>query len=274
MGVLAKETQEDGSVKTILIQKRTHANTNSSEYQDSANCNNNNNNDEPKGEEEEEEEEEEGPSNPWELPDGGFADTTKFLLGWPINFFLYYTVPQCGKEEYKHLYLISFVIATVWIAAYSYIMVWMVAYTGWAFNIPDTIMGLTFLAAGTSVPDTIASILVAKQGLGDMAVSNSIGSNVFDILLGLALPWTLQIIMAKTIYEQPRCPSMGQFAEFVTINSKGLVVSLAMLLASLVFVVSVIHFNGWKLNTKAGILIGIAYIAFVGGSIYNETINA
>ena len=168
----------------------------------------------------------------------------------------------------------SFIIATAWIAFYSYIMVWMVAFTGWAFNIPDVVMGLTFLAAGTSVPDTIASILVAKQGLGDMAVSNSIGSNVFDILLGLALPWTLQIIMAKTIYEQPRCPSMGQFATFVTINSKGLVVSVAMLLASLVFVVSVIHFNGWKLNTRAGILIAVAYVAFVAGSIYNEMQDA
>ena len=29
-------------------------------------------------------------------------------------------------------------------------------------------------------------------GQGDMAVSNSIGSNVFDILIGLALPWFIQ----------------------------------------------------------------------------------
>ena len=52
-------------------------------------------------------------------------------------------------------------------------------------------MGITFLAAGTSVPDTIASVMVARNGYGDMAVSNSIGSNVFDILLGLGLPWFL-----------------------------------------------------------------------------------
>lgn len=30
--------------------------------------------------------------------------------------------------------------------------------------------------------------------MGDMAVSNSIGSNVFDILIGLGLPWTLQTL--------------------------------------------------------------------------------
>lgn len=30
--------------------------------------------------------------------------------------------------------------------------------------------------------------------MGDMAVSNSIGSNVFDILVGLGLPWALQTL--------------------------------------------------------------------------------
>ena len=46
------------------------------------------------------------------------------------------------------------------------------------------IMGLTFLAAGTSVQDLITSYLVAKKGFGDMALSSSIGSNLFDICVG------------------------------------------------------------------------------------------
>lgn len=31
--------------------------------------------------------------------------------------------------------------------------------------------------------------------MGDMAVSNSIGSNIFDILLGLGFPWALRTLM-------------------------------------------------------------------------------
>jgi|EP01046_Picozoa_sp_COSAG06_P032372 Ca2+/Na+ antiporter len=50
-------------------------------------------------------------------------------------------------------------------------------------------MGLTFLAAGTSVPDLLTSVIVARQGHGDMAVSSSIGSNIFDVLVGLPFPW-------------------------------------------------------------------------------------
>mmetsp|Transcript_34022 Transcript_34022/g.41985 ORF Transcript_34022/g.41985 Transcript_34022/m.41985 type:complete len:120 (-) Transcript_34022:585-944(-) len=60
-------------------------------------------------------------------------------------------------------------------------------------------MGLTILAAGTSVPDALSSVLVARNGQGDMAVANSIGSNVFDILIGLGLPW----MMAGLIYDTP-----------------------------------------------------------------------
>lgn len=47
-------------------------------------------------------------------------------------------------------------------------------------------MGLTMLAAGTSIPDLITSVIVARKGLGDMAVSSSVGSNIFDITVGYA----------------------------------------------------------------------------------------
>ena len=46
------------------------------------------------------------------------------------------------------------------------------------------IMGLTFLAAGTSIPDLITSVIVARKGFGDMAVSSSVGSNIFDVTAG------------------------------------------------------------------------------------------
>ena len=64
-------------------------------------------------------------------------------------------------------------------------------------------MGLTFLAAGTSVPDLLTSVIVARQGHGDMAVSSSIGSNIFDVLVGLPLPW----LAFGVRHRSPRPPS-------------------------------------------------------------------
>eukprot|EP00959_Pyramimonas_sp_CCMP1952_P044146 922770-Pyramimonas_sp.AAC.1 len=55
-------------------------------------------------------------------------------------------------------------------------------------------MSVLVLAAGTSIPDMFGSLAVAREGQGDMAVSNAIGSNVFDILLGLGLPWFIMIL--------------------------------------------------------------------------------
>lgn len=48
------------------------------------------------------------------------------------------------------------------------------------------------LASAGSPPSLERPLVLA--GMGDMAVSNSIGSNVFDILIGLGLPWALQTL--------------------------------------------------------------------------------
>ena len=78
----------------------------------------------------------------------------------------------------------SFFGSILWIAGFSYLMVWWADTTGTAAGIEEEIMGLTILAAGTSIPDLITSVIVAKKGFGDMAVSSSVGSNIFDITVG------------------------------------------------------------------------------------------
>ena len=84
-------------------------------------------------------------------------------------------------------------------------MVWMITVIGFTLGIPDTVMGLTFIAAGVSVPDALGGISVVKEGHGDMAVSNAIGSNIFDVLICLGVPWLI-----KTLFIQP-----GQEAEII-----------------------------------------------------------
>lgn len=56
---------------------------------------------------------------------------------------------------------------------------------GYTFGIPDVIMGITFLAAGTSVPDCMASLIVARQGKGGSPPAVSITTQDPLPLLGL-----------------------------------------------------------------------------------------
>ncbi|CAI9741634.1 potassium calcium exchanger 3-like isoform X2 [Octopus vulgaris] len=118
-----------------------------------------------------------------------------WLLMFPIKIILYFTVPDCRRPMCFRFCVCTFIVAIIWIGIFSYIMVWVATLAGDIFEIPDTVIGFTILAMGTSMPDCIASIIVARDGFLDMAISNTIGSNVFDILIGLGFPWMLQSLL-------------------------------------------------------------------------------
>jgi cation:H+ antiporter len=62
-----------------------------------------------------------------------------------------------------------------------------VTFAGW-LGISETVVGLTIVAAGTSLPEVAASVMASIRGERDIAVGNVVGSNVFNILgvLGLS----------------------------------------------------------------------------------------
>ncbi|XP_064515083.1 sodium/potassium/calcium exchanger 4 [Pseudopipra pipra] len=203
-----------------------------------------------------EEENEQDTLTPFSVP-GGKMNKVKWFLTWPLIFLLFATIPNCSKPRWEKWFMLTFVLSTFWIALFSYFMVWMVTVIGYTLGIPDVIMGITFLAAGTSVPDCMASLIVARQGLGDMAVSNTVGSNVFDILVGLGIPWGLQTMAID-------------YGSTVKINSKGLVYSVGLLLGSVALTVFGIHANKWKLDKKLGIYVLFLYAVFLCLSIMIE----
>lgn len=57
-----------------------------------------------------------------------------------------------------------------------------------SLGVSDLVIGLTIIAAGTSLPEVATSVMAAVRGQRDIAVGNVVGSNVFNILgcLGLA----------------------------------------------------------------------------------------
>ena len=60
-------------------------------------------------------------------------------------------------------------------------------------------MGLTFLAAGGSMPEAISTVIMARQGVGGMGFSNSLGGNTMDICLCLAVPWLIKCSLSSYV---------------------------------------------------------------------------
>jgi solute carrier family 8 (sodium/calcium exchanger) len=66
---------------------------------------------------------------------------------------------------------------------------------GCLVGLRDTVTAITFVAMGTSLPDTFASRLAAVcDSSADNAIGNVTGSNSVNVFLGLGLPWCMAAI--------------------------------------------------------------------------------
>ncbi|AFA48803.1 calcium/sodium antiporter [Acetobacterium woodii] len=54
-------------------------------------------------------------------------------------------------------------------------------------GLSETVIGLTIVAIGTSLPELITSVMAAKKGENDIAVGNIVGSCIFNVLLVLGI---------------------------------------------------------------------------------------
>ncbi|XP_038298623.1 sodium/potassium/calcium exchanger 1 isoform X2 [Canis lupus familiaris] len=207
--------------------------------------------------EEEDEEEEEANEEPLSLE---WPETRQkqaiYLFLLPIVFPLWLTVPDVRRLESRKFFVVTFLGSIVWIAMFSYLMVWWAHQVGETVGISEEIMGLTILAAGTSIPDLITSVIVARKGLGDMAVSSSVGSNIFDITVGLPVPWLLFSLLNGL---QP-----------VPVSSNGLFCAIVLLFLMLLFVISSIASCKWRMNKILGFTMFLLYFVFLIISVMLE----
>ncbi|KAM8763278.1 sodium/potassium/calcium exchanger 1-like isoform 5-T5 [Acanthopagrus schlegelii] len=180
--------------------------------------------------------------------------TYLFLL--PIVFPLWLTLPDVRNLASRRYFVVTFLGSILWIGVFSYLMVWWAHQVGETIGISEEIMGLTILAAGTSIPDLITSVIVARKGLGDMAVSSSVGSNIFDITVGLPVPWLLFTLMHN--------------GEPVTVSSNGLFCAIVLLFLMLLFVIISIGACRWKMSKMLGFTMFVLYFVFLVLSVMLE----
>ncbi|XP_061886502.1 sodium/potassium/calcium exchanger 1-like isoform X4 [Entelurus aequoreus] len=179
-----------------------------------------------------------------------------YLVLLPIVFPLWLTLPDVRNPMSKKYFTFTFIGSILWIAVFSYLMVWWAHQVGETMGISEEIMGLTILAAGTSIPDLITSVIVARKGLGDMAVSSSVGSNIFDITVGLPVPWLLYSLLHN--------------GAPVAVSSNGLFCAIVLLFLMLLFVTISIATCRWKMSRTLGLAMFALYFVFLILSVLLE----
>ena len=62
------------------------------------------------------------------------------------------------------------------------------------FGVSETLIGLTIVAVGTSLPELVTSIVASRKGENGLAVGNVVGSNLFNLLFILGVSGTIHPI--------------------------------------------------------------------------------
>lgn len=71
-----------------------------------------------------------------------------------------------------------------------------------SFGLSQNLIGLTIVALGTSLPELVTSVVASKKGENGLAIGNVIGSNLFNILMVLALSATISPITINPLSVQ------------------------------------------------------------------------
>mmetsp|Transcript_11906 Transcript_11906/g.21057 ORF Transcript_11906/g.21057 Transcript_11906/m.21057 type:complete len:201 (+) Transcript_11906:1389-1991(+) len=185
-----------------------------------------------------------------------------YILSLPICFLFGITVPDCRPPGQEWKCYFTFFMSIVMIGLSSYFMVEAVVEVTnqHNLNIPTAISGMTIIAAGTSVPDLISSVIVARNGHGDMAVSSSVGSNIFDVTVGIPIPWIFFILF---------CDSHA-CEYYVRLDKSDLVLPTILLLIMVAVIIFAIAVSNWKMTHGLGYMMFAFYFLYLGFAIANK----
>ncbi len=156
-------------------------------------------------------------------------------------------------EKHPHKYVSVFTISIVTIIVLSWVLVEVAVLLAHELGISEVIIALTILAGGTSIPDLLSSLIVAKQGRGDMAVSNAVGSNIFDIFICLGLPWLLYISVT---------------GNKMVVSTENLMSSIFLLFFTVISLLFLLIWQKFKIGPKAGYILLFFYGGYLIYSIY------
>eukprot|EP01060_Flectonema_neradi_P037495 TRINITY_DN7559_c0_g1_i1.p1 TRINITY_DN7559_c0_g1~~TRINITY_DN7559_c0_g1_i1.p1 ORF type:complete len:597 (+),score=86.57 TRINITY_DN7559_c0_g1_i1:69-1859(+) len=187
----------------------------------------------------------------WEAtftPPDSTSEKIYWICAMPFTILFKLTIPAVTRRNVKDNYVVAFIMCILWIAFLSAMMVKTVSWIGGILNRKGIVMGLVVLSAGTSVPDALGSYNEAKRGEGNAAVSNALGSNVFDICIGLGVPWFLFTVIKGYCFRVPK---------------DNIIIPIIILFFVLITFLCILAFTGMKLYATVGKSFVVVYALFV-----------
>jgi len=85
----------------------------------------------------------------------------------------------------------AFIVGLVFLIVSSRALVWGASTVATKLGVPELVIGLTIVAVGTSLPELAATVASALRGHSEIAMGNVIGSNLFNLLVVMAMPGLL-----------------------------------------------------------------------------------
>lgn len=189
-------------------------------------------------EEDDEEDEDDGEEKPSKL---------KSLLTFDFNNLFYSGARFNNKRAWVVLSASVVIIAFACIILAEAVMM-----SARALGVPAFFTAIILAAAASSVPDTILSVKDAMKGDYDDAISNAIGSNIFDITVALGLPLMIYGLLYGNV-------SLGSNEDIQFLR--------IVLVATTVCVLAIFLLQK-KLNIKTAYAFGAIYLSWLGYVVY------
>jgi Ca2+/Na+ antiporter len=122
------------------------------------------------------------------LPDGRWARAAHVAI-FPAKAALHLTIPSVHYKRWVSYYPLTMLVAFAWLLTITYAMTIALDAIGCALALPSTVVGLTIGAIGTGLPSLFAAVYTARAGQGGAAICQVLGTNTFNVCIGLGLVW-------------------------------------------------------------------------------------
>jgi Ca2+/Na+ antiporter len=153
----------------------------------------------------------------------------------PLRYLIYFTVPDVRRPGSEERINVAVLMTIVWLAILSYVLTVSLTVLGIWWNINGAVMGFTVAAWASNFPAHWSSMVVSKHGFGDVSVCNCLGSNIFNNLIGLGLPWWIYSLWKNQ-------------APYNALQDSGVVISILIMIAMIFIQYVMVACSKWTLS--------------------------